>query len=64
MSDIDTWINNKKNIKYKPKIIEIDVIKDFIFDNICLLFPNCFEHYNGIDYFEIKIILDDIFFSP
>jgi serine O-acetyltransferase len=56
MLNLEKWINNKESDKYQPKILDIYTIKDFIYNNICILFPNYYEHYNGNDYFDMKII--------
>jgi serine O-acetyltransferase len=56
MLSIEKWISDKESIEYGPKVLELSTIKDFMYNNICILFPNMYEHYNGLDYFDMKII--------
>ena len=55
MFDLEKLIESKENEEYGPKILDIQTIKEFIYNNRCILFPNIYEHCYGNDYFEMKI---------
>ena len=41
--------------KYKAKILDISTINEFVYNNLCIIFPNVYEHCYGNDYFVMKI---------
>lgn len=52
---LEKWIDDKEKTKYKAKILDISTINEFVYNNLCIIFPNVYEHCYGNDYFVMKI---------
>ena len=55
MLELERLIEEKESVMYGPKILDIHTIKEFIYNNRCIIFPNVYEHCYGNDYFVMKI---------
>ena len=55
MLKLEKLIEEKESVMYGPKILDIYTIKEFVYNNKCIIFPNVYEHCYGNDYFEMKI---------